>query len=176
MQCNMPKLAYSAFRSTRAATSPSHIMTSSNSTSPKARHQLAIQDESGEAAKALYGTTREEAIAGDLALRVVGDGLPVPHSTPSIDELVNVAGAPDQKVIDFTGSGNGLWTREEGVRASEGVVNDFANAAGIALYSAKSAVGRIDDESVVIKAVYGKTDDKGFTTIPEAIESTEYAL
>lgn len=142
----------------------------------QAIHEVAASDTTGEAAQALYGASRAEAVANDMMPQMA-------RSDGSITVKVNNAGAihdqkitPSPDVMDFVNNSNGAiyyWEAEKrAMRAN--VVNDFESAVGMNARKEMFHVAETPD-GVRISGVYGPAQG-GFSNAADAKEMAKFAL
>lgn len=115
---------------TRSSVQPSSVSQNLKDVNPeqfRLTHQIAANDATDESAQALYGTTRNEAIANDIAPEVA-------HPDGSVNAKVSEPdftpeNALDPEIASFVNnSGMTALTKEEKARTSAAIVNNFADA------------------------------------------------
>lgn len=158
---------------------PSSVAANMKDVNPeKARavHNLAQQDETGEAAASLYGTTREEAIASDILPEVASASGRVENKVHNPGKDFDQELTVDADLMDFVNRDGAIYLWEEEKRKIRGnVYNDFTSAEGITLRSESSQIGTSTAGGAKISAIYGNTEG-GFRTAEEALEKTKVGL
>lgn len=139
-------------------------------------HDLALQDETGEAAEALYGVSREEAIAGDILPEVATASEKVSKKTSEVGKNFDQRMGPDADVEDFVRKdGTTYIWEDEKRRLRSRTYESFKKAEGVKLLSEASQIGEATSGGARIRAVYG-TEEGGFRTAEEAREKVKLAL
>lgn len=149
-------------------TSPSQVVKDANPRIARDMHGMAEGDETGEAAKALYGTTRDDALAKDI--------LPEPAQIDgSIPHKVNLdAGEPTALKI-ARASGNIAGTDATIAQVTARLNNAFKELEGLTLSKEGVTIGMADDGSLAVKARYS-SPDSGFLTPEDAINTAKFGL
>lgn len=138
-------------------------------------HKAVVEDVSGEAAQALYGTDRVDAIAHDLAPQISRSDMIVENRVGRIGRGIDRQITPEPELYDFIKRDGAIYyTEAEKNRARAVAYDDFENAAGLTLRHEMSQFGDVDD-GIAIKAVYGPSNG-GFTSAEDAIAQTLYSL
>lgn len=163
----------------RSDVQPASLSQNYKDTNPnksRAAHEAAAQDESGEAARALYGTNRTEAVANDILPEAPRASGRVRAKTPRPEETyIRAVVEPDPNVqrIANTDGGYYYWPTER-VAAQARVVNDFHGATGLTPRPEMSTIS-MDGTRVNVDMVYGGMDS-GWSNAEEAVELTKYSL
>lgn len=138
-------------------------------------HEAAAADESGEAAEAMYGTSREDAIGNDLAPEIAGVEGAVRNKVGNPEKIHDQQITPNPDVIDFVNNrGDIYYDKTEKIEARAAVVNDFQSAHGLVARKEMFNVESLAD-GVGIKAIYGPPQG-GFSNAQDAIDMAQWAL
>lgn len=165
-------------RSVETNVQPATLSQVYRNTNPgKARdaHDVAARDTSGEAAEALYGTSRTEAIAHDLLPQVATETgrVTAKVSRPNAREIDRITPSPE--VMDIVREDGGIqYWRQEKERFDSRVFNDFHNAFGLTARPEMFQYGR-DGVEATVKAVYGPMDS-GWSNAQDALDLTAFNL
>ncbi len=171
-----------AARTTVAPTSPSQVIKDVNPEKARAIHNMAVQDQTGQAAKALYGTDRADAIANDYLPEVKNIDDSVRNKVNMDEALPN----PDQRVIEAVKEKGrtDLYPAEKTAMRNK-VKQDFTDVVGMVprtpmgtLGDAKSLVeqGSLNTpQGVKFSMVYGPTDG-GFVSKEQAVRQALFSL
>jgi hypothetical protein len=176
----VPMIAKAGFRAFTKLLKFGHASLSAGSTVAKVNPAKSREifktvdaDETGDVAKAVYGTDKTSAIADAKLPDPLSDN-PIPHKTPEIDRLPRDP-SPEAEFaarnpgrIDFTDSERLVAEHELGLDFS---LKDVT--AGMRAES--SSVGRADDGGYNIKAVYSGAEG-GYLTPQDALNKTANAL
>lgn len=158
---------------TVSPTSPSQTVKDFNPDLSRQLHKLAVDDETGEAAKALYGTSRTEAIAKDI--------LPEPGINPwEIPHKVEMNKGPSFPLPENIRSvlkenGNTILTDSEYLKHKEMLTSGFRNVEGMTLHPA-SLVARINPDATMGFTARYSPVDSGFSSSKEVFENAKYAF
>lgn len=153
-------------------TSPSQIVKDHNPEQAREMHRIAAEDESGEAAEAFYGTTREEAIAKDLLPepeKVKGE---IPNKV-SLSMPENVEPEAIKKVR--LANGNTALSDGELARRQERLIHDFTDVEGMKLHPESAVIKTNNDGTWGVRARYSPRDS-GFRTAGQALENASVAF
>lgn len=134
----------------------------------------AIDEGDDTIAGALYGTSREEALADELLMGPENLSGVAPHRTPNIEGTAR----PSQEVIDELRPRSNIdLTELEKEKARSRAFNDFTEVNGLTVVPSMSSVGsRVDTPTGVnINLVYSRNDGP-FLTPEQAREETLFAL
>ncbi|PXL36576.1 hypothetical protein DMS60_18900 [Klebsiella variicola] len=156
--------------------SPSQTIKDANPAKARELHALTEADETGDVAEALYGTSRTDAIAGDLAPQpgsVTGGVQSKVHRPEIASDNANIADPDIVNMVTNTASPH-ISQREKQALAAN-VSNDFFNATGMASRKEMSSIAESVDGGLSIKAVYGPTDS-GWSSVGDAVNQAQYAL
>lgn len=156
-------------RSEVSPTSPTQLIKEVNPEKARAMHDVAMADETGEAAEALYGTTREEAAAKDI--------LPEPGIEPGeVEVKPQPLYSEPERLRDLRSTdGQTYYTEAEAAAAVDKVVDDLSEVEGMVLNPSETVVRTNNDGSMNISMVY-HPQDSGFKTASEALENAKYAF
>jgi hypothetical protein len=164
-------LAYST-RTNVVPASPSQVIKDVNPEMARAMHTVVSDDTTGEAAKALYGTSREEALAKDL--------LPEPEirvgSVPNKVEMPSPVFAESEAVrAARRTNGNTAISAEEFSRVTTKLTEGFRNVEGMVLHPSSLVVRTNLDGTVGFTARYSPPNG-GFSSPARAIEQAKIAF
>lgn len=138
-------------------------------------HEAAAADESGEAAEAMYGTSRADAVGNDLAPEISGVEGAVRNKVGNPEKIHDQQITPNADVIDFVNNrGDIFYDKSEKIHARAAVVNDFQSAHGLVARKEMFNVESLPD-GVGIKAIYGPPQG-GFSNAQDAIDMAQWAL
>lgn len=156
-------------RANRGGATPSSTLSSVADANPEeARNLQAIieEDVTGEAASALAGTSREEAI--------LDTGLPQMNTPDGVIESKPFA--LDSKVAEvLEESGNIYRTPTEIARAQDRVIGRIGAVNGLVIHDTKSVVvGRKENGNVQYAATYGPGGGRGWDNPQDALDSTVF--
>lgn len=156
-------------------TTVSQVYKDTNPDLAKGAHELTASDESGEAAQALYGTSREDAIAHDLMPEVASPDGSVANKVSSPDAINNGRITPSPELKDWLESDGGIYyTQGEKARMRAQLVNDFETVNGL---NARKEMFSWDHDGTtsVVKAVYGPPQG-GFASAQDAVDTAKFLL
>ena len=153
----------------------SQIYKDTNVSKARVSHEAVALDDTGEAAKALYGTSREEAIAHDLLPEMAEANGTVKSKLPRAGLVSDLENTPNAKVMDFANSDGAIYFWKSEKRDMESrVTHDFKNAMGITtrddMFQVVDRGGGID-----VRAVYTQTDN-GWSNADDAVKAVKFAL
>lgn len=138
-------------------------------------HEAAAADTSGEAAEAMYGTSRVDAVGNDIAPEVAGVDGAVRNKVGNPEKINDQKITPNPDVMDFVNNrGDIYYDKSEKIAARAAVVNDFQAAHGLVARKEMFNVDALAD-GVGIKAIYGPPQG-GFSTAQDAIDMAQWAL
>lgn len=139
-------------------------------------HAAAIMDETGEVAEAMYGTSRTEAVASDLAPQV-GNTIDVVENKPGrIAETASKMIDPSEDIKGFMDMRGFIWASDvEKAEARANAWNDFRNVKG-ATFRTNMASLKVDtDTGAIFNGIYGP-DNGGYRNAVEGVNHVLYAL
>tara|TARA_R100001086_G_scaffold249777_1_gene190876 strand:+ start:6615 stop:11276 length:4662 start_codon:yes stop_codon:yes gene_type:complete len=147
-----------------------------NPSTARAIHEAARVDESGEFAEATYGTSREEALAGDMLPEVITPDGRVRNRTHNPEAISNQELTPDQNIMDIASKDGGIyyWESEKKQMRAHSFKN-FQEVKGVTLRGNMSQVGEDPSGGTIIKAVYGG-ENGGSTSAQSIFNRTKAAL
>lgn len=164
-----------AVRSRVQPTTVSQNYKDTNPAKAKSAHELAATDETGEAAQALYGTDRTDAVASDLMPEVATVDGSVKHKVGRPESINQGSITPAPNVMDFVDhNGAGYYWQGEKRDMRAKVVNDFEQAVGMNARKEMFSVDALSD-GVSVKAVYGPPQG-GFGSAEEAVAMAKWSL
>lgn len=152
--------------------SPSQVVKDVNPELARKMHELVKEDETGEAAKALYGTTPEEALAKDI--------LPEPDSNKGkLPNKVEMRRPEFEEPADIRSTrlreGNTIVSEKEFGKVKTRLTQGLENVEGMVLHPSSMIIREAPSGSLQIMARYSPLDS-GFTTPEEAIEHAQFAF
>lgn len=172
-----------------------------NPSKARGMNDVVVADETGEAAEALYGTNRNEAIAHDSLPPIGSRSGKVDPKVPDAARNQEMLVTPDAEIMDFVNS-TGLphYYKDEKAKFRANVINDFQNAGGLKLLpemsqfiatgggitvkaafkgapvsDSKALRKAAESETLTINAAYGRTEG-GFNDAEDAINQTRFSL
>jgi hypothetical protein len=138
-------------------------------------HEAAAADTSGEAAEAMYGTSRADAVGNDIAPEIAGVDGAVRNKVGNPEKINDQKISPNPDVMDFVNNrGDIYYDKAEKINARAAVVNDFQSAHGLVARKEMFNVESLAD-GVGIKAVYGPPQG-GFSNAQDAVDMAQWAL
>ena len=150
---------------------PANILAEVNPDKARDAYSLVVKSTDEEMAKALYGTTRDEAVFNQVAPKIITVDGSVPAQVVNIDRKVIAA---DVKTLNtYYRDGAIDITPGEKAQAAK-TVFDNLNATHLTINDAMTQVG-VDGRQVVYKAVYG-TSEGGFKNADDAVNQAKFAL
>ena len=159
------KTAVRGVADTTAAVSPANLIRDVNPDKARGMYQMVVQSSSDEAAKALYGTSRTDAIASQV--------LPQPKVVDGSIEAKLID--PDRKVVEAVEDTGAIYITEmEKAAATSHVINDIKNAVGITVHD-NLATGSFDGNTIKVGAIYGDANG-GFARAETAIDQVKFSL
>lgn len=164
-------LAYST-RTTVVPAAPSQVVKDVNPEMARAMHKVVDEDPSGESAQALYGTTREEALAKDI--------LPEPETKPGVVPNKVEMREPQFQEPEHVrrarlANGNTAVTDAEMGKVVGKVTEGFRNVEGMVLHPSSLVVRSNLDGSFGYTARYSPPDG-GFSSPQAALDSAKFAF
>lgn len=138
-------------------------------------HEAAAQDETGEVAEALYGTSRDDAVGNDLAPEISGVTGNVRNKVGNPGRINDDTITPNPQVMDFVRDrGDIFYDKAEKIQRRAAVVNDFQSAHGLVARKEMFNIESLAD-GVGIKAIYGPPQG-GFSSAKDAMDMAEWAM
>ncbi|MNF24055.1 hypothetical protein D3C84_46430 [compost metagenome] len=138
-------------------------------------HEAAAADETGEAAEALYGTSRVDAVGNDLAPEISGVTGGVRNKVGNPGRINDDTITPNPNVMDFVHDrGDIFYDKAEKITRRAAVVNDFQQAHGLVARKEMFNIESLAD-GVGIKAIYGPPQG-GFSSAQDAVNMAEWAM
>jgi len=164
-----------AARSQVQPTTVSQNYKDTNPAKAAASHEMAAADDTGEAAEALYGTNRADAVGNDIAPEISGVDGAVRNKVGNPERIHDQEITPDAEVMDFVENrGDIFYDKTEKVATRAAVVNDFYSAHGLVPRKEMFNIEHLDD-GVGIKAIYGPPQG-GFQSAQDAMDMAQWAL
>lgn len=157
-------------------TTPSQTLKDANPDKARQVYSAVEADDTGDLASTLYGTTREQAIAHDLAPQPssVAGGVKSKVSRPEIaSDMAEMADIDMLDIVANTAAPH-ISQREKRALAAN-VTNDFRNATGMVNRKEMTSVVESPDGGLNISAVYGPTDS-GWSNVQDAFNQAQYSL
>ena len=165
-------------QSARSQVQPTTVSQNYKDTNPAkaaASHEMAAADETGEAAEALYGTSRVDSVGNDIAPEISNVEGGVRNKVGNPERIHEQEITPDASVMDFVNDrGDIFYDKTEKVTTRAAVVNDFYSAHGLVPRKEMFNIEHLDD-GVGIKAIYGPPQG-GFSTAKDAIDMAQWAM
>lgn len=156
--------------------SPAENMVDVNPQKARLMHEATELDEGGEVASAMYGTSREDAIAGDILPEIKTDDGRVRNRTHNPQAIGDQNITPNAEILDVANKDGAIYYFESEKKQMRSIVyNDFENAAGIHMRSEMSQFGDAKDGGVAIRAVYGAKDG-GYPSAQRALDLAKFNL
>lgn len=161
-----------AVRTDVLPTSPSQVVKDYNPELAREMHRMAIDDETGEAAQALYGSSREEALAKDI--------LPEPAiKKGSVPNKVEMRRPPSEEPDNIrkarTTNGNTIVSEKEMGRIKEKLVEGLEEVQGMVMHPSSLVIRTNPDETIAFSARYSPSDS-GFDSPEKAVEAATVAF
>lgn len=165
-------------QSARSQVQPTTVSQNYKDTNPAkaaATHEMAAADDTGEAAEALYGTSRSDAVGNDIAPEIGGVEGAVRNKVGNPERIHDQEITPNAEVMDFVENrGDIFYDKTEKVATRAAVTNDFYSAHGLVARKEMFNIDALDD-GVGIKAIYGPPQG-GFQSAKDATDMAEWAL
>lgn len=165
-------------RMVKSRVQPTTVSQNYKDTNPvkaQATHEAAAEDITEEAAQALYGTGRTDAVANDILPEPAGVDGAVTNKVGTPENISLQSRTPDPDIMDFVDTNGALYYWESEKRQMRAtVVNDFEQAKGL---NARKEMFQVDSvgDGVKISAVYGPAQG-GFTNAQDAVDMAKWAL
>lgn len=138
-------------------------------------YNATLGDESGELATAVYGTSREDAIASVVTPKPASVDGTVTNAITHPERDSDFGFMPDADILDFVDNSGAAWlTPAEKRVLRSSVVNDFRNTVGMRNKKEMGSVEALPD-GVKFSSVYGPTDS-GWSGLQDAIDQAQFAL
>lgn len=155
--------------------SPAAIMQQANPEKSRALFEATFKSTDDAVAEGLYGTTKMDAIAGDVFPQAVTESGKVVSKPIDIQRNLRKSLDVPEDIIQAVQSSGGLqYTRGEKAAARANKVNEFAAAEGLHMIESMGSF-KLDGEQFKISAVYG-TPEGAFSNAEEAYNQALYAL
>jgi hypothetical protein len=156
-------------------TSPSQVIRDANPDMARRLHLAVEQDVDGTLANAAYGTSRQDAIAHDIAPQVAGVDGTVSSKVSHPEKASDFEMMANSEILDFVDNSGAAWLTPSEKRVLRGnVINDFQNAVGMVNRKEMTTIDALDD-GVKFSAVYGPSDS-GWSSLKAATDQAQYAL
>jgi len=156
-------------------TTPSQTVKDANPEMGRNMHEAVENDTTGDIANALYGSSREDAIAHDIAPQVSTVDGRVQSKVQHPERNSDFAYMPDADVLDFVDrSGASSFSPAEKNRLRAQAVNDFTNATGFTYRKEMSSIDSLPD-GVGFKAVMGPANS-GWSKLDDVVQQAAFAL
>lgn len=168
-------------RGTRSEVAPTSVSQNYKDTNPsKGRtvHEAAASDTTGEAAIALYGTNKTEAVANDILPEVGTNTGSVRNKLSDPTRLNDNKISPNPDIMDFVNNdGSIYYFKSEKNKMRSNVINDFRNAVGMNARMEMSSVSSLEEfpSGVRVSMVYGPTEG-GWRNPIDAVELAAFSL
>jgi hypothetical protein len=162
----------------RTRVQPTTVSQNYKDTNPQlatAAHEAAAADNTEQAAQALYGTSRTDAVGSDILPQVAKKDGSVDNKVGRPERINDGANTPNPEVMDFVNHDGAIyyWQGEKRDMRSR-VVNNFEQAKGM---NARKEMFQVDAlaDGVGVKAVYGPPQG-GFGSAQEAMDIAKWSL
>lgn len=156
-------------------TSPSQVIRDANPDMARRLHLAVERDVDGTLANAAYGTSRQDAIAHDIAPQVAGVDGAVSSKVSHPEKASDFEMMANAEILDFVDNSGAAWLTPSEKRVLRGnVINDFQNAVGMVNRKEMTTIDALDD-GVKFSAVYGPSDS-GWSSLKAATDQAQYAL
>lgn len=158
-------------RTTVNPSSPSQIVKEANPDTARGMHRMVVEDETGEAAEALYGTTREEALAKDILPEPEVEAGKMENKTdlgPQFEE-------PEAVKVIRTRDGETYLTPEEIARDRQRIVTRADDIDGFKLQKESTVIKTNEDGSTTFRFRYSPVNS-GWSTAAKAVENAKFAM
>jgi len=156
-------------------TSPSQTVKDVNPTMARNLHEAVENDTTGDLAGAVYGTSREDAIAHDISPQTASVDGRVQSKVSNPEKQGDFKFMPDAEVLDFVdNSGASYLSPAEKRVLRSSAVNDFQSAVGLVPRKEMLSVEDLPD-GLKLKAVYGPSDS-GWADLNDAVDQAKFAL
>lgn len=141
----------------------------------RAAFETTVADETEEAADALYGTTRNDAIANDMLPEIANPDSSVVAKVDTPEARLELEREVDARIKDFASSDGAIYAfNSEKAQARAAAVARFENVIGMRARKEMFQVKELG-EGVAIRAVYGPTDS-GFASMQDAVNMAAWSL
>jgi hypothetical protein len=151
------------------------IAANANPEAGKNMLNAAFQGEDDTIAQALFGTSKNDAVASAIYPQIGTSSGAVSSRINNADELIREQFKPDDGLMEILHDSSGFaFTPSERAYARANVVHDFENAEGMAHNSAMSSITS-DGANQKISAVY-ESAGGSWSSAEQAVEQAKYAL
>ncbi len=165
-------------RSVKTRVQPTSLAQNLKDANPEAlrnAHAAAVSDETGEAAQAMYGASKEDVVMNDIMPEMLDEVGEVSAKVSDPDKNLRLDEMKAPELQDWLGTEHaGYAFKAERAQAIAATVNRMENVIGLAPRKEMFQVGERGG-NVVMRAVYGPSEG-GFSSVEEAINLTEFAL
>ena len=154
----------------------SNVLMQTNPAEARKIHTAVLMDESDEAAIALTGTTRNEALVQAVAPQVSLDGR-VRWTAPDPERhLREMILSQDATAVISSADGGLRYTAREIEKGRANIVRDYTEVEGLSLHPSMSSIQTSEDGiSFSVQGVYTKGDEP-WTSAEDAVAQAKYAL
>lgn len=153
--------------------SPGTIIYNTNNDMAGQLRHMVFASEGDNTSRALFGTTRDEALMQGIAPQVSTESGRVKAAPHNVEKTTKDLIASQIENLRH-GTGGIEFTAKELAAARSNVVNDFENALGIKMHSGMSHF-RHDGEQTIVSAVY-TNGESGWKMPEDAMEQVKFAL
>lgn len=155
-------------------TTPAQTIKDANPKMLRDIHEATETDAAGDIANTMYGASREDAIAHDIAPQVSTPAGDISGKVYHPEQNSDFAFMPDAEIMDFVDNSGASWfTPSEKYRLRSQAVNDFTNATGFTYRKEMSTVSDAPD-GVTFSSVLGPSDT-GWGNIDDAVNHVAFA-
>jgi len=167
------RIEFNALTHTRNPASPAAIIQQTNPEQARSMFQAVFNSEGDAVAEAMYGTTRMEALAGDVLPQAITDSGRVRAQPIDLQRNLRTEMAVPEPLIDAAFKSGALEMSEaEKAMATANKVNQFSSAKGLHVVS---GTGHHDGRMFHAGFLYG-TPEGAFTNAEDAYNQARYAL
>jgi hypothetical protein len=160
---------------THNPSSPAAIIQQTNPEQARGLFEAVYKSDNDTVAEALYGTTKAEAIAGDVYPQALTETLTVMSKPVDIQRNLRHSMDVPQEIVDQAFASGALeYTQAEKAQARANKVNEFGSAEGLSMQENMGGF-RVNGRMIDIDAVYG-TPDGAFSNAQQAYDQALYAL
>ena len=154
----------------------SNILQQTNPAEARKVHTMMLMDETGEAAQAMAGVSREEAVIASVAPQVSTTGR-VRWVVPDVErDLRQVMLSQDAMSVVNNSDGGLRYTLKEIEKGRANIVRDYTEIEGLQLHPAMTSIQTSGDGmEFFVQGVYTKGDG-GWKTAEDAVQQAKHAM
>ena len=156
-----------------APTSPSQVVKDGNAEAAQELHKRAAEDNTGDSAKALYGTNKTEAMAKDS----LPEPTPKEGEIPNKVEMDNGPQHPEDSTVHTIRTTDGQTYLSEGeIKAMQGkIIDGLNNIIGMVPQKSSMGIHLLEDGSTLFQMMY-RPVAAGFRSATEALNNAAFAF